>query len=103
MASLALHVINITSDIGMLLMAQRRPMHTDISLSQPLPCTVPYIVSMQTDISPVVIDQMNEQHAKHFPALQHCVSDCRAMPEFKTGYFGAVIDKGARSLPGCSY
>ena len=95
--------INDFSLLGLALSALWMALQTDISRANPFhanafhanPFRATFIVSMQTDISPVVIEQMNEQHAKHFPALQHRVSDCRAMPEFKTGYFGAVIDKGA--------
>ena len=49
------------------------------------------------DISQVVIDQMIARHAS-ISALEYQVCDCRSMPEFKTGYFGSVIDKGERAV-----
>lgn len=52
-----------------------------------------FIEVMNVDISHVVIDQMIARHAS-ISALGYQVCDCRSMPEFKTGYFGSVIDKG---------
>jgi len=45
------------------------------------------------DISHVVIDLMAARH-EGVSALEYQVCDCRSMPEFKTGSFGSVIDKG---------
>lgn len=51
------------------------------------------LVLLQTDISPVVINQMKERHAE-YPNLIYLVSDCRNMPEFQDCQFGHVVDKG---------
>eukprot|EP00878_Enallax_costatus_P018491 GHUV01019466.1.p1 GENE.GHUV01019466.1~~GHUV01019466.1.p1 ORF type:complete len:169 (+),score=19.09 GHUV01019466.1:232-738(+) len=56
---------------------------------------------INTDISPVVIEQMQKRHAQ-YPNLTYLVSDCRNMPEFRDCQFGHVIDKGTMDALLCS-
>ncbi len=48
----------------------------------------------QVDISGVVIEQMRRQHKGVGPQLSYQVVDARAMPQFASGSFGSVLDKG---------
>lgn len=54
---------------------------------------VPVLCCMQTDISEVVIKQMQQRHAQ-YSNMTYRVSDCRCMPEFMDCSFGHVLDKG---------
>lgn len=49
---------------------------------------------LQTDISEVVIKQMQERH-KQYTNMTYRIADCRNMPEFSDCSFGHVLDKGA--------
>jgi hypothetical protein len=53
-------------------------------------------LALQTDISEVVIKQMQQRHAQ-YANMTYRVSDCRDMPEFLDCSFGHVVDKGGRS------
>lgn len=53
------------------------------------------------DISGVVIDQMRQRDLT-CSKLEYAVADCRSMPEFKQGAFGACIDKGTYDAVLCS-
>lgn len=62
---------------------------------------------VNTDISPVVIQQMREEAATWppGPARSNCsweMADCRAMPQFEDDAFGMVLDKGTLDAVLCS-
>jgi SAM-dependent methyltransferase len=63
---------------------------------------------VNTDISPVVIAQMQEDAAgaaAAAPGRAPCsweVADCRSMPQYEDGAFGAVLDKGTLDAVLCS-
>jgi hypothetical protein len=48
------------------------------------------------DISSVVIEQMrvSQTGQEEQPGITYDVADCRAMPQFASGSFGGVLDKG---------
>lgn len=52
------------------------------------------VLVLQTDISEIVIKQMQQRHAQ-YTNMTYRVSDCRDMPEFLDCSFGHVVDKGA--------
>lgn len=57
-------------------------------------CVCCVCLRVQTDISEVVIQQMQKRHAQ-YTNMTYRVSDCRCMPEFLDCSFGHVLDKGA--------
>ncbi len=62
---------------------------------------------VNTDISPVIIAQMNADAAAwpDGPARRNCsweVADCRSMPQYADESFGTVVDKGTLDAVLCS-
>jgi SAM-dependent methyltransferase len=56
---------------------------------------------VNVDISPVVVDQMRLQHPDLGQRWE--AADCRAMPQYDDGYYGAVVDKGTLDAVLCCH
>jgi hypothetical protein len=56
---------------------------------------------VNVDISPVVVEQMALQHPDLGQRWE--AADCRAMPQYDDGYFGAVVDKGTLDAVLCCH
>jgi SAM-dependent methyltransferase len=74
-------------------------------MSPPLPRATLQVIN--TDISPVVIDHMRTDMDSWPDAVARAnccwqVADCRSMPQFEDGTFGAVVDKGTLDAVLCS-